>query len=111
LKSLCSVKIAWHVFDLGKKPDYTDDELAISLGDANLGPGCGNPLTIADLKPGETVLDLGSGAGFDTFLAAKKVEKEEKVTGVEKDFGFLENVWKLLVQMTGGVGTEGKRYV
>ena len=35
MKSLYSVKIAWYVFDLGKKPDYTDDELAISLGDAN----------------------------------------------------------------------------
>lgn len=72
-----------NILDLGKKLDYTKDELAIGLGDANLGLGCGNPLTIADLKPGETVLDLGSGAGFDAFLAAKSVGKEGKVIGVD----------------------------
>lgn len=48
-----------------------------------MGLGCGNPLTIADLKPEETVLDLGSGAGFDAFLAAKSVGKEGKVIGVD----------------------------
>lgn len=72
-----------NILDLGRKLDYTNDELAIGLGDANLGLGCGNPLTIADLKPGETVLDLGSGAGFDAFLAAKSVGKEGKVIGVD----------------------------
>lgn len=72
-----------NILDLGKKLDYTNDELAIGLGDANLGLGCGNPLTIADLKPGETVLDLGSGAGFDAFLAAKSVGKEGKVIGID----------------------------
>ena len=72
-----------NILDLGKKLDYTNDELAIGLGDANLGLGCGNPLTIADLKLGETVLDLGSGAGFDAFLAAKSVGKEGKVIGVD----------------------------
>ncbi|MDI6687915.1 MAG: arsenite methyltransferase [Desulfobacterales bacterium] len=72
-----------NILDLGKKLDYTNDELAIGLGDANLGLGCGNPLTIADLKPGETVLDLGSGAGFDAFLAAKSVGKHGKVIGVD----------------------------
>lgn len=71
------------ILDLGKKLDYTNDELAIGLGDANLGLGCGNPLTIANLKSGETVLDLGSGAGFDAFLAAKSVGKEGKVIGVD----------------------------
>lgn len=72
-----------NILDLGKKLDYTNDELAIGLGDANLGLGCGNPLTIANLKPGETVLDLGSGAGFDAFLAAKSVGKEGKVVGID----------------------------
>ena len=42
---------------------------------ANIGQGCGNPLAIAQLKAGEVVLDLGSGAGFDAFLAAKAVGK------------------------------------
>jgi arsenite methyltransferase len=50
---------------------------------ANLGLGCGNPQAIAALKPGETVLDLGSGAGFDAFLAAKAVGPTGKVIGVD----------------------------
>ncbi|HUF62223.1 MAG TPA: arsenite methyltransferase [Verrucomicrobiales bacterium] len=50
---------------------------------ANLGLGCGNPQAIANLKPGETVLDLGSGAGFDAFLAAHTVGPEGRVIGVD----------------------------
>ena len=50
---------------------------------ANLGLGCGNPLAIALLKPGQTVLDLGSGAGFDAFLAAKAVGPKGRVVGVD----------------------------
>jgi SAM-dependent methyltransferase len=50
---------------------------------SNLGLGCGNPLTIASLQPGQTVLDLGSGAGFDCFLAAKAVGPSGKVIGVD----------------------------
>jgi len=49
----------------------------------NLGLGCGNPTGLGDIKEGETVLDLGSGAGFDAFLAAKKVGKLGKVIGVD----------------------------
>ena len=50
---------------------------------ANLGLGCGNPQAIAALKPGETVLDLGSGAGFDAFLAARAVGPKGFVIGVD----------------------------
>src|SRR5689334_10319655 len=50
---------------------------------SNLGLGCGNPLAIASLRPGQTVLDLGSGAGFDCFLAAKAVGSSGKVIGVD----------------------------
>jgi SAM-dependent methyltransferase len=71
------------ILNLGKKLDYTDDQLAIGLGEANLGLGCGNPVAMADLKPGETVLDLGSGAGFDAFLAAESVGSEGQVIGVD----------------------------
>jgi SAM-dependent methyltransferase len=63
--------------------DYSDDDLAIGKGDANLGLGCGNPLSVADIQPGETVVDLGSGAGFDAFLAAKQVGPEGRVIGVD----------------------------
>ncbi len=71
------------ILDLGKKLDYTNEQLAIGLGEANLGLGCGNPVTVADLNPGETVLDLGSGAGFDAFLVAKSVEPGGQVIGVD----------------------------
>lgn len=61
------------------------DEAAVDTvdGEANLGLGCGNPQAIADLDPGETVLDLGSGAGFDCFLAANAVEPSGRVIGVD----------------------------
>ncbi len=52
---------------------YSEDELRAAPEGANLGLGCGNPLAHASLKEGETVLDLGSGAGFDCFLAARGV--------------------------------------
>ena len=50
---------------------------------ANLGLGCGNPIALASLKEGEVVLDLGSGGGFDCFLAANQVGKTGKVIGVD----------------------------
>ena len=52
-------------------------------GDANLGLGCGNPKALASMAPGETVLDLGSGAGFDCFLAAREVGEAGRVVGVD----------------------------
>jgi SAM-dependent methyltransferase len=54
-----------------------------AAGEANLGLGCGNPQAIASLSPGETVLDLGSGAGFDCFLAARQVGETGRVVGVD----------------------------
>jgi SAM-dependent methyltransferase len=69
--------------EISKKIGYGDDELRSVPEGANLGLGCGNPLAMASLKEGETVLDLGSGAGFDCFLASKKVGKEGKVIGVD----------------------------
>jgi len=68
---------------VSKKIGYTDDELVAVPEGANLGLGCGNPVAIASLKEGETVLDLGSGAGFDCFLAANKVGRDGKVIGVD----------------------------
>ncbi|WP_374711576.1 arsenite methyltransferase [Symbiobacterium terraclitae] len=69
--------------ELGKILGYSDDELAAVPTGANLGLGCGNPQAIANLKPGETVLDLGSGAGFDCFLAARQVGEGGRVIGVD----------------------------
>jgi arsenite methyltransferase len=62
---------------------YSAEELAAVPEDANLGLGCGNPTALAGLKPGQTVLDLGSGAGIDCFLAAKKVGPSGRVIGVD----------------------------
>ncbi len=62
---------------------YSEAEMGAVPDGANLGLGCGNPTSLASLRQGETVLDLGSGAGFDCFLAAKKVGKAGKVIGVD----------------------------
>jgi len=62
---------------------YSDAELDSVDGNANLGLGCGNPQAIASLDAGESVLDLGSGAGFDCFLAAQEVGETGRVIGVD----------------------------
>lgn len=69
--------------DIGKKIGYSEEELKTIPEGANLGLGCGNPVALASLREGETVLDLGSGAGFDCFLAARAVGPEGKVIGVD----------------------------
>lgn len=71
------------LLETGRRLGYSDDELKIGLGEANLGLGCGNPHAIADLQKGETVLDLGSGAGFDAFLSCMKVGPKGSVIGVD----------------------------
>jgi SAM-dependent methyltransferase len=62
---------------------YTDADLAAVPEGADMGLGCGNPRAIASLKPGETVLDLGAGGGFDCFLAAAEVGADGRVIGVD----------------------------
>ena len=69
--------------NISKSIGYTEEELKAVPEGANLGLGCGNPLALASLREGETVLDLGSGAGFDCFLAADKVGKSGRVIGVD----------------------------
>lgn len=68
---------------ISKKIGYKEEELKTVPDGANLGLGCGNPVALASLKKGETVLDLGSGAGFDCFLAAKRVGDKGKVIGID----------------------------
>ncbi len=71
------------LLEAGKRLGYTEEELKVGLGEANLGLGCGNPHAIAELTTGETILDLGSGAGFDAFLASMKVGQQGYVIGVD----------------------------
>lgn len=68
---------------ISERLGYSDADLTEVPDGANLGLGCGNPLAIASLRPGQTVLDLGSGAGFDAFLAARAVGPTGRVLGVD----------------------------
>lgn len=68
--------------DISKSIGYSDEEMD-AVPEANLGLGCGNPTALGKIQEGETVLDLGSGAGFDAFLAAKKTGPKGKVIGVD----------------------------
>ncbi len=76
--------------DISRKIGYTDEELNTIPEGANLGLGCGNPVALVSLKEGETVLDLGSGAGVDCFLAAERVGKSGKVIGVDMTHEMIE---------------------
>jgi ArsR family transcriptional regulator len=82
-----SIKIA-------KSIGYSDQEIK-TASDSNLGLGCGNPTALANIKEGDTVLDLGSGAGFDSFLALKKVGKTGRVIGVDMTEEMVKKARKL----------------
>lgn len=69
--------------EISKNIGYSEEEMNAVPQGANLGLGCGNPIALASIKEGETVLDLGSGAGFDSFLAASMVGPTGKVIGVD----------------------------
>src|SRR3954451_6663234 len=73
---------------------YSAEESAMAPEAANLGLGCGNPIAIASLKEGQVVLDLGSGAGFDCFLAARAVGPSGRVIGVDMTHDMLAKARK-----------------
>lgn len=85
--SCCSAKSCCGNTDqaraISKTVGYSDVEMEAVPEGANLGFGCGNPVAIASLKEGDVVLDLGSGAGFDAFLASPKVGRTGKVIGID----------------------------
>ncbi|MFH1894784.1 MAG: arsenite methyltransferase, partial [Patescibacteria group bacterium] len=74
--------------DISKNIGYSEDD--INSVEGNLGLGCGNPVAISKIKEGDTVLDLGCGAGFDCFLAAKKVGAAGKIIGVDMTMKMIE---------------------
>jgi SAM-dependent methyltransferase len=85
--------------EMARRMGYAAEDLAAAGDGANLGLGCGNPMAIAAMSPGETVVDLGSGAGFDCFLAARQVGASGRVIGVDMTAAMLrkarENAVKL----------------
>ena len=76
--------------EISARLGYSSDDLTVVPEGANLGLGCGAPLAAAALRAGETVLDLGSGAGFDAFLAAREVGESGHVIGVDMTPEMLE---------------------
>lgn len=81
--SCCGTPREARVSDISRGLGYSSEDVAAVPEGANMGLGCGNPQAIASLQPGETVLDLGSGGGFDCFLAARAVGDNGKVIGVD----------------------------
>ncbi|HEY5765509.1 MAG TPA: arsenite methyltransferase [Candidatus Deferrimicrobiaceae bacterium] len=75
---------------VSRQVGYSEKETGSVPEGANLGLGCGNPTALASIRPGETVLDLGSGAGFDCFLAAKEVGPRGRVIGVDMTAEMIE---------------------
>ena len=73
----------WNATDLASKLGYSTAEVEALPEGTNMGLSCGNPTAIANLKPGQVVLDLGSGGGFDVFLAGPKVGASGRVIGVD----------------------------
>lgn len=83
----CGTSPAW---EMSSAVGYSQGEMAAVPDGANLGLGCGNPLAFAELKVGDVVVDLGSGAGFDCFLAARRVGATGRVIGVDMTAEMLE---------------------
>jgi len=79
---------------ISKSIGYSEEEINV-VPESNLGLGCGNPTALGKIATGETVLDLGSGAGFDAFLAAKKVGNTGKVIGVDMTEEMIEKATEL----------------
>src|SRR5437899_4004851 len=82
--------------NLARHVGYSADELAALPEGANMGLSCGNPNALAALKPGEMVLDLGSGGGFDVFIAGRKVGAAGRAIGVDMTAEMIEKARKNL---------------
>ena len=83
---------------------YTVEELQVLPEGANMGLSCGNPTAIAGLKPGQVVLDLGSGGGFDVFIAAKKVGVEGRSIGIDMTPEMLRKARSSISEFTDKTG-------
>ncbi|NFA59693.1 arsenite methyltransferase [Clostridium botulinum] len=81
-----SINLKKSSIDISRKIGYSDEEISTAPEEANMGLGCGNPQLIANIKKEETVIDLGSGGGFDCFLASKKVGIKGYIIGVDMTY-------------------------
>ena len=97
-----------HAAEVGRRIGYDEEQLDAVPEGANLGLGCGNPTAIDALRPGETVLDLGSGAGMDAFLAARQVGPGGRVIGVDMTDAMLEKARENAAK-TGAVNVEFRK--
>lgn len=111
--SCCSAKSysdARKESSFAKKLGYTEQDLADLPGGANLGLSCGNPTAIASLKEGETVLDLGSGGGFDVFVAARKVGQSGRSIGVDMTAAMLRKARQNAVRFQERTGLKNVEF-
>lgn len=108
-KSCCGPKVSCCPItsNVSEKIGYTKEELASVPQGADMGLGCGNPVALASLKDGETVVDLGSGGGLDVFLAAEKVGEHGRVIGIDMTEEMIEKA-KENVQKVGLKNVEFK---
>jgi SAM-dependent methyltransferase len=88
--SCCGSTSASPHADTAARIGYSEEDISGAAADANLGLGCGNPTALAGLKPGEIVVDLGSGAGFDALLSAEKLGPEGRFIGIDMTPEMLE---------------------
>jgi len=95
---------------LAKELGYTVDELKALPEGANLGLSCGNPAALAALKPGEVVLDLGSGGGFDVFVAGPKVGKTGRAIGVDMTPDMLSKARKNIASYRERIGLDNVEF-
>jgi ubiquinone/menaquinone biosynthesis C-methylase UbiE len=95
---------------LAEQIGYTREELEALPADANMGLSCGNPSVIANLKEGETILDLGSGGGFDLFLAGPKVGKTGRAIGVDMTAEMISKARANAAQYTERTGLDNVEF-
>lgn len=97
--SCCGNTTERDVDELARRMGYADADLNAAGDGANLGLGCGNPQAIAAMQPGEVVVDLGSGAGFDCFLAARQVGPTGRAIGVDMTHEMLKKARENAVKL------------
>jgi SAM-dependent methyltransferase len=97
-----------HAAEVGRRIGYDEEQLGAVPEGANLGVGCGNPTAIDALRPGETVVDLGSGAGMDAFLAARQVGPGGRVIGVDMTDAMLDKA-RENARRTGAANVEFRK--